>query len=69
MAKKTLTYIGRDSRFRPVYEDSHGNLYKDTDPRSHVPASLYSIRGNDREGVPDRVFNGAVRFSPKRITW
>lgn len=67
--RKPITYIGRDALFRPVYKDECGTLYKDTDPRAHVPASLYFVKENVLEGAPDRVFNEAVRFKPKRITW
>lgn len=67
--KITLFYIGEDSHSRPVYKDTDGNLWKDTDPRAHVPASIYSVKGNILEGDPDRILHAVVRFKPKRITW
>ena len=36
----TMNYIGIDSHGRPVYKDENGKLWKDTDPRSHVPPAL-----------------------------
>ena len=32
MEKLVLTFIGRDSWSRPVYQDARGNLYVDVDP-------------------------------------
>ena len=37
----TMNYIGFDSHDRPVYKDEAGNLWKDTDPRSHVPHRFF----------------------------
>ena len=42
MKKVSMKYLGMDSWSRPVYQDENGKLWKDTDPRAHVPASLYS---------------------------
>lgn len=67
--KKTLTYVGRDDEFRPVYKDETGIFYKDADPRAHVPASLYSLKENVINGALDRILNEKVKFTPKRITW
>ena len=68
MATK-MKYLGMDSHDRPVYEDEDGNLWKDTDPRSHVPPSLYSALNNVYDGEPDLPFHGTPKFSPKRKTW
>lgn len=66
-----LTYIGMDSWSRPVYQDEAGELWKDTDPRSHVPASLYSALNNAFDGEPDLPFPAGKKFKllPKRVTW
>lgn len=69
MEKLLLTYVGEDSYFRPVYKDKKENLYKDTDPRVHVPASLYSIKGNSLEGELGEMLRISVKFVPKRKTW
>lgn len=65
----TMNYIGFDSHGRPVYEDEAGNLWKDTDPRSHVPPSLCSALNNAFDGEPDIPFHGKLKLLPKRITW
>lgn len=62
-------YKGMDSLSRPVYMDGSGNLWKDTDPRAHVPASLCSAHDNAFEGKPDLPFRGRARFVPSRKTW
>ena len=62
-----MTYVGKDSLFRPVYRDDRGRFWKDTDPRAHVPASLYEARSY--EGKPEIPFRGKPRFIPKRVTW
>lgn len=67
--KKILTYIGEDSRSLPVYRDTEGHLYKDTDPRAHVPATLYSIKGNTLEGDLGAMLLTTVKFVPKRKVW
>lgn len=66
-----LTYVGMDSWSRPVYEDPDGRLWKDTDPRSHVPASLYSACNNALDGEPDCPwpFRKPFKLLPKRRTW
>lgn len=64
-----MTYVGMDSWDRPVYKDENGNLWKDTDPRSHVPASLYSACNNAFDGEPDMPFHGKAKLLPRRITW
>ena len=67
--KKILTYIGEDSHSRPVYRDTEGNLYKDADPRAHVPAILYTVAENDIEGDLDTMLLVPVKFVPKRKIW
>ena len=62
-----MRFIGRDSHSRPVYQDDSGNLYKDTDPRSHVPPCLFTV--DDMEGSPKKWFPGKVKLLPKRDTW
>lgn len=64
-----MTYIGMDSHDRPVYEDENGQLWKDTDPRSHVPPSICSSVNNDFDGEPDCPYQGKVKLLPKRVTW
>ena len=68
-SKTAMTYIGMDSRSRPVYKDENGMFWKDTDPRSHVPPSLYSAVNNAFDGEPDIPFHGRVVLLPKRKTW
>lgn len=65
----TMKYIGTDSHSRPVYEDETGKLWKDTDPRSHVPPSLCSALNSAFDGEPDTPFRGEFKLLPKRITW
>lgn len=65
----TMNYIGMDSHSRPVYEDEAGTLWKDTDPRSHVPPSLYTALNNAFDGEPDLPFHGTPKFMPERKTW
>ena len=67
--KLQLTYIGIDSHSRPVYEDKNGNLWKDTDPRSHVPPSIYSAYRNAFDGEPDVPIHVPYTLLPKRKTW
>ena len=64
-----LTFLGEDSVGRPVYQDTNGVLYKDTDPRAHVPAALYTVVGNELNGAPDMVVFGSPKFVPKRKCW
>lgn len=69
--RTSLTYIGMDSWSRPVYKDENGKLWKDTDPRSHVPASLYSAVNNEFDGEPDMPFPIHEKFKllPQRVVW
>lgn len=59
-----MIYVGMDSWDRPVYRDPDGKLWKDTNPRSHVPASLYSSLNNCFDGEPDMLFHGKAVFLP-----
>lgn len=68
-AKVMLQYKGMDCWSRPVYEDENGKIWKDTDPRAHAPASLYSALNNQFDGEPDAPFHGQPKFVPKRKTW
>ena len=65
----TMKCIGIDSHSRPVYEDEHGKLWKDTDPRSHVPPSVFSALNNAFDGEPELPFRGKFKLLPKRIAW
>lgn len=67
--KVSMKYLGMDSWSRPVYQDENGKLWKDTDPRAHVPASLYSALNNEFDGEPDMPFHGSAKFLEKRVTW
>lgn len=65
----TMRYIGMDSHNRPVYQDENGKLWKDTDPRSHVPPSLLSASNNAFDGEPGLPYRGSFQLLPKRVTW
>lgn len=65
----TMEYVGMDSHDRPVYKDESGKLWKDTDPRSHVPSSLCSALNNEFDGEPNLPFHGRAKLLPKRKTW
>lgn len=67
--KIEMEFVGMDSWSRPVYKDNNGKLWKDTDPRAHVPASLYSALNNEFDGEPDCPFHGKAILLPKRVTW
>lgn len=66
-----LTYIGTDSWSRPVYEDTAGKLYVDTDPRAHRAPAICTKYQNQFEGEPDTPIADDVQivFSPQRYTW
>lgn len=70
MAKMTLTYRGRDSWSRPVYE-CDGRLYVDVDPRPGRNPDICTKNGNQFDGEPDcPIAEGTeVEFSPCRDTW
>ena len=67
---RKLYYLGMDSCNRPVYVDREtGKLWIDTDPRAHVPASLYSTVCNELDGEPDHPIQEHFKLYPKRKTW
>lgn len=66
---KILTFMGWDRMSRPVYKDNEERIWKDTDPRAHVPESIYSAYANKFDGEPDCPLHGTYRFFPKRMTW
>lgn len=65
-----LTYLGRDSWSRPVYECG-GRLYVDIDPRADRHPAICTKQDNDFDGEPcDPIPSGAeVEFIPHRDTW
>lgn len=67
---KVLTYIGRDGRSRPVYEDENEKLWKDTDCRAGWQGVLHSSYHNDFDGEPDCPMKSNIEciFIPERIT-
>lgn len=74
--KIKLIYKGMDSWSRPVYEDEHGTLWKDVDPRKDREPDLCTSVNNDFDGEPDtnmyyiqRYENAELEFIPERITW
>ena len=66
-----MTYIGMDDWDRPVYRDEAERLWKDTDPRPHVPASLSRALNDEFHGEPCTPFplRDKPVFLPKRKTW
>jgi len=71
-----LSFIGRDSWDRPVYEDADGRKWKDTDPRLGRPPRLCTALNNDFDGEPNtpmyamkRYDQYEVIFKPQRDTW
>jgi len=63
-----LVFIGWDNFERPVY-DYEGILYYDTDPRAHVPPSIYTKQENEFNGEPCGRITEKCKFYPKRKTW
>jgi len=70
MKKLELTYKGRDSWDRPVYE-CDGKFYVDVDPRKHMPANIHTKSDNEFDGEPDWPIDKDVEviFIPSRDTW
>lgn len=75
MEKLTLTYKGRDSWERPVYENE-GRLFVDIDPRAICEPTICTKSNNDFDGEPDtpivyisRYAGVDLEFIPKRYTW
>ena len=68
--KIRVSFFGFDSQNRPVYVDGQGTLWKDTDPRRHAPASLYTTKGDTLEWEPDvAMFPDIPVFDGRRVTW
>lgn len=69
MKKLTLTLLGRDSWYRPVYEGDDGKLYVDIDPYDidHEP-SIYTKSSNSFDGEPDTPVHAEFTFVPHRDT-
>lgn len=75
MKKLILTYQGRDSWDRPVYE-CEGRLYVDVDPRSSRNPEICTKLNNNFDGEPDtpisvmQQYNDVeIEFIPCRDTW
>jgi len=70
MTKLTLTYIGRDSWSRPVYE-SENLLYVDVDPRKNRQPDMCTKQNNEFEGEPNYPISEdiEIEFVPCRDTW
>ena len=68
--KLVLTYVGRDSWSRPVYQCGE-TLYVDTDPREGWPLELRTKTGNQFDSEPDFLIpeGTEVEFVPARDTW
>ena len=67
--KLTLTFLGRDSWSRPVYEDDDGHLYVDTDPRADRPPHICTKLDDNFDGEPDMPVKAETAFVPSRDTW
>ena len=74
--KIILNYIGNDSHDRPVYKDSNGKLFVDTDPRQDRPPSICTKLYNSFDGEPDtpichiKAYEDAeIELLPNRIIW
>lgn len=70
MKKLTLTYIGRDSWDRPVYE-SEDRLYVDIDPRKSRQPDICTKQNNAFDGEPNIPISEDIKieFIPFRDTW
>ena len=75
MEKLTLNYIGLDSWSRPVYQNTEGRLFVDTDNRSDRQPEICTKYNNSFDGEPDapikyigKYKDLEVEFLPKRIT-
>jgi hypothetical protein len=72
-----LTFIGRDSWDRPVYETEEGQLLVDTDPRCDSSPNLCTKSGNSFDGEPDTPIRyitkykdvSIITFLPERDVW
>lgn len=61
---RKLTFIGIDSWSRPVYKDSEGKLWKDTNLGSGT-LSLHRASSNEFEGEPDFPISGEFTIVKK----
>lgn len=70
MKTLVLTYKGRDSWSRPVYE-AEGCLYVDVNPRKSYKADICTKYQNEFDGEPDMPIaeDIQVEFVPCRDTW
>ena len=70
MKTLVLTYKGRDSWSRPVYEVA-GCLYVDINPRKSYQADICTKCQNEFDGEPDMPIaeDIQVKFVPCRDTW
>lgn len=70
MKTLVLTYKGRDSWSRPIYEAS-GCLYVDVNPRKSYKADICTKCQNEFDGEPDMPIaeDIQVEFVPCRDTW
>lgn len=60
---KTLRHIGTDSFYRPVYEDQHGQLWKDIG-QPHGTPDLHSVSGNTLDGEPEAPLTERYTLNP-----
>lgn len=65
----TLTFLGRDSWSRPVYEGSDGHLYVDVDPLADRPPKICTKLDDAFDGEPDTPVHAEITFVPCRDTW
>ena len=66
--KITLTFVGRDSWSRPIYE-SNEIFYVDVDPRRDREPSIYTKYRNLFDGEPCDPVNTDFQFFPCRNVW
>lgn len=70
-----LSYVGKDSFSRPVYENGN-TLFVDVDPRKDREPKICTKANNCLDGEPDtpieyiQKYKGVeIRFLPQRMTW
>lgn len=70
-----LTFIGRDSSRRPVYENDEGQLFKDADPDKDSPPKICTCSSLDGEADTPLEYTSrykdvkVVEFIPSRMVW
>ena len=69
MEKLVLTFIGRDSWSRPVYQDARGNLYVDVDPVEYRQPNICTKYRNAFDGEPCDPVKAEIEFVPCWDTW